>query len=113
RQHDGLAVAVEEAGRSRQGRLPSAAFDRRPRRVAPRRRAADHSRLVAASVASRSIPLPTTFASRRCLWEPSLSGPKLIIMTTTFFGATRWPVAAPICFFSLATHRGYVLVLRS
>ena len=59
-------------------------------------------------------PLPTTVASRRgapgC---PSLSGPKRMRMTTTFFGAIRVPVPASVCFFSPVTERRYVLVVRS
>jgi hypothetical protein len=69
--------------------------------------------IVVPFVAIQAVPLPTTFAYRRCLCEPSLSGPKLINMITTFFGATRCLVAASICFFSPVTDRRYVFVARS
>ncbi len=62
----------------------------------------------------QAAPLPTTVASSRCLFGwPSLSGPNRIRITTTFFGAIRWPSAASFSFFSPVTERRYVLVLRS
>ena len=57
-------------------------------------------------VAIQALPVPTTFASRRCLFGwPSLSGPKIMFMITTFLGATRLPSALSICFFSPVTER--------
>ena len=58
-------------------------------------------------------PDPMTLASRRCLCDPSSSGPNCMSMTITFFGATSCFVAASICFFSVVTERRYVLVIRS
>jgi hypothetical protein len=48
-------------------------------------------------VAIQAFPLPMFRASRRCLFEPSLSGPNETIMITTFLGATCLPSAGSIC----------------
>ena len=39
------------------------------------------------------LAVPMTSASSRCFWSPSLSGPKVIRMTTTFFGRDPLAVA--------------------
>ena len=88
---DITAIVGEEASKKRVGDV-KAVFFQVPLIVVP-------------FVAIQAVPLPMTCASRRCLCEPSLSGPKCISITTTFFGATRWPVAASICFFSPVTDR--------
>jgi hypothetical protein len=52
--------------------------------------------IVVPFVEIQAVPRPTTSASSRCFFEPSLSGPNFISMMITFFGLTRPPVAASI-----------------
>ena len=62
-------------------------------------------RIVLPLVEIQALPEPVTWASRRLLWLPSLSGAKRTAMTITLVGAIRVLVPASVCFFSPVTER--------